>query len=583
MTLPLRAEADTGTGGPSVASPWPVRLRVQVAFLLLVFGYGVSFSFDENDSFDTAFWMQRGDVRSMLEFRHLIQRLLPWWLWQALGAAGIQVGALALLNAWDFCTGAASVMLLYRILRQLTSSGGISLAASFAYATAHCVWLYTGSGRLYTTSMLLTFAAYYAALQLCAAESERRRWFLVIVSAVSVCFACLFWLVHALNAVGVGLLVVAWPSDVSRLRRVAYLAAYSFAGIVLALSIAVACLLYVQVPLEREAIATWMAAAGTQPTQFDALSLMKASFGQAQGILVMNELPYMISGRMLGDPRLGGLASFPWQLGKFIFTWSLLTLVYVYPLLMWRNAERYRRVLIAVLYVPLAINVLFGLAWLGSDEQRFMPSMLSQFALASLAVQDWLGRLHRPRLLAVPLMLSLAFIAGDNLLEALLPSQRAHIVLAAEMKAVRTYVREQDLLLDFGREFPSSFHPMIQYYAGSRYLPMIGDVATWNWDRRDWKQATHRLMSDVWHRGGRIFAMDRLALGFNPQDAIWSEKQHPSPTASQFGQHLRGNYCVTPAFHLGNFRYYLVEPRGPECPDTVSDSPVARLPLDPRR
>ncbi len=549
-------------------------------FLLLVFGYAVSFSFDENDALDTAYWMERGDIRSLLEYRHLIQRMLPLWLWQGLAAAGIRVSAIALLNVWDFSTGAASVMLLYRLLRMVTGSSGISFGATFAYATSHCVWLYTGSGRLYTTSMLLVFAAYYVAWQMREAGTHSRRWTCAVVAAVLVTFGCLFWLVHTLNAVGVGLLVALWPRDTRWLRRAGYLTAFSLTGMVLTLAIAIVCLLYVQVPLEGAAIREWMAGAGTQPTQLDALSVMKAAYGQAQGILVISELPYMISGLMLRDSRLAALASFHWQFGKFIFTWVLLVLVYLYPLLMLRRTSVEKRLLIALLYVPLAINMFFALAWLGSDEQRFMPSMFSQFALGALAVQDLLPSMRRPRLLAAPLLLSVAFIAGDNLLEALLPSQTAHLRLAAEMKAIRPYVREKDLLLDFGREFPSSFHPMIQYYAGAKYLPLIGDIAVWNWDRPDWGGATHQLMEKTWQRGGRVFVMDRLALGLNPPEAIWSDKQHPRPSAPEFGRFLRETFCVTPAFHLGKFRYYQVEPRGPSCPATILESATARLPLD---
>jgi hypothetical protein len=561
---PLKASAATAAGAR--AGVWARYGKYFAVFALLMLGYMLSFSCDENDALDTAYWMEKGDIRSLLEFRHLVQRMLPLWLWQGMNGVGWKVPALTLLNVWDFASAAASVMLLYTIVHLLTASRPISFGATFAYGTAHCVWLYTGSGRLYSTSMFLIFAAFYLALKLGEERGEARRWILALSAATYVCFAGLFWLVHVFSGISVGLIILLLATQVSWRRRLAYVAAFGAFGLVLTVAIAVSCLLYVQIPLEAEPIQAWMAAAGTQPMRFDALSPMKASFGHAHGILAMYPLPYLINGLMLKDPHLAQIGSFPWEFSKFAFVWVLLILVYMYPLwLLWRGDGR-RRILIALLYLPLAINLYFALGWLGSDVQRFMPTMLSQFVLAAFSVQDLLARVRKPRLAGAALAACLLFIAAVNLAESLLPSQRNHMELAAAMRSIRPYTRPNDLMINFGRDLPISYQTMTRYYGGAMFLTATNDAPTYDWDRADWQQNLERIRLETEARGGRMLVMDRLALGMNPVSAAWSERQHPNPTVKQFAAYLRSRYCVIPALYVGQQCYYHVAAREGSCP-----------------
>lgn len=549
-------------------------------FVLIVLAYMLSFSFDENDSLDTAYWMEKGDIRSLLEYRHLVQRMLPLWLWQGLQAIHIDISALGLLNLWDFFSAAASVMLLYRVIVDVTGWRQLSFWASFAYGTAHCVWLYTGSGRLYSTSMFLVFAAFYLALQIGKVVTERARWVIAFASGTLICFAGLFWLVHVFSAISVGLLLILLPTSQSWRRRFGYLTLFSLTGIVLALVIAVSCLMYVQIPLEEQAIKTWMRAAGTQPMTFDHLSIMKATYGHAHGILVMFELPYLINGLMLKDPELSAVGSFPWQFSKFVFVWILLTLVYLYPLWLFGKSDRPMRILIAVLYIPLAINMFFGLGWLGSDVQRFMPSMLSQFVLAALSVQDLLRRVPKPRMLATALVACLIFIAADNLIESLIPFQRQNIVLAQDMKAIRPFVTPDDLLLNFGRDLSISYQTMVRFYGGARTVTTTNDVTKFNWDRLDWKENFENMLQKQESMNARLFVPDRLATGVYPVAAAWSNKQHSKPTVKQFAAHIRETYCLVPAFPIADTQYYRVERKSNSTCPAASLPPMLSSPED---
>jgi len=544
---------------------WKGRGKGLLVFLFLTTAYRLTFSHHFDDALDTAFWMENHSVGSLVEFRHLLYRPLPFWLWEFLRAFHVHISALRLISLWDWTTAAVSVMLLYRVLLELTEAQLISLGGAFAFATAHAVWLYAGTGRLYSTSMFLAIAGYYLAVQAGRSTTRIPRWVLAFAAGTMICFACLFWLIHVLNAVGVGLLLLTLPPRPFG-RRLGYFALYSITGIALALTITASCLSYVHIPLTPHALQTWIGKTNTQPMQFDRLSLMKASYGQANGILALPDLPYMIHGILLKDASLTRLNSLSWQLSKFIFIWLLLVLVYLYPLMMLKRSAREKRILILALYIPLAANMFFALGWLGTDVQRFMPTMLSQVGLGALAAQDLLSRVPRPRLLGASLAVCLVFIAGDNLAESLLPYQRHYRVLAEETKAIRPYVRPNDLMVTFGKDFDVTYQTMLRFYGGATPLDISNDPSTYDWDRRDWKTALAKQWRETREQGGRVFVIDRLALGFKPPQAAWSERQHPYPTVQQFSSFLQAEFCVTPAFYLGDTRYFEVGPKTPSCP-----------------
>ena len=536
-----------------------------LVFVLLAAGYALSFSVDMNDALDTARWMENGNILRLTEFRHLVQRMLPLYIWLYLQSIDVNVSAMTLLSVFDFVSAALSIMLFYRLILDLSWSRGLSFAGSFAYATAHCIWIYTGSGRLYSTSMLFAFAGYYLALQTRKPE-VRRYGRLALAAATMLCFASLFWMVHVFNAVGVGLMLLLLPKRQAWSRRFGYFAVYATAGILLTVLISVATMRFAEIPVTYSSIVAWVKGTETQPLKFTWQSPMNAAYGQAHGILVMYELPYMINGLVRHDDHLVRMASLPWQLGKFFFVWALLLLAYAYPLLMLRRASWELRAIIASLYVPLLMNVWFGLAWLGSDVQRFMPTMVSQFALAVLSVQHLLSRTHRPRLIAGILTASILLIAADNLLESLLPSQRRYISLSRQMLDLRPYVFPNDLLINYGRDITISYLTMTTYHLGARFLNLTNDHTRWRWDRPDWNIEFDRAVRSNWNKGGRVFVMDRLARGFNPPVAAFGERQHPVPTVKHFASFLQSEYCMLPAFFLEGSQYFEAVPRKSPCP-----------------
>ena len=525
----------------------------------------LTFSRVQDDTFDTAYWMERGDVRSMLEYRHLIQRVLPFWTWRGLQAVGIHTTSLGFLSGWDFVTAVLSLLLLHEFLRKLTGWRALSIAATFAYGTAHCMWLYAGSGRLYSTSMLLAIAAWYLALEAHDAMGARRL-LISLAAGVLVCMGALFWMVQVFNAFGVGLLLLFAPSRSKMGARLAHFAAYSAVGTAVALAVAVSCLLYVQIPLEQPAISTWMASAGTQPMKYDVLGVMKASFGQANGHLVMFELPYMINGLMLKDPKLVQIGSLPWQLSKFFLVWILLVPIYLYPLwLMWSPRSIPRGVIFA-LYAPFIVNFVFALGWLGTDLQRFMPTFPSLIALGAISAQDWMRRARKPRLWGAAICAALAFIAADNLVESNLRTQRQLRDLAGQMKAIDPFTHPADLVANFGRDLSVTYQTMTRYYGGAIALTLTNDNTYYDWDSPKWQENVAKLVRERRALGGRVFLMDRVVLGVNPVQAAWSEKQHAKPTVREFAAHVRAAYCVLPGFSIGPDAYFELRENTGSCP-----------------
>jgi hypothetical protein len=569
-TIVTRTEGPKRVSGAEISTLiWERYGKGLLVFILLLLGYELTFSHCFGDALTAAYELEghfiQGPV-SLVEFRHLVNHLWPFWLLNSLRSLNLQVTALEVLHFSDLITAAASVMLMYRILLEITGARFLSLAGTFAYATANCVWTYAGTGRMYSTSMLLVFAAYYLALQIEKPSSEGRQGAIAIAVAGMVCFACFFWLVHVFNVIGVGLLL---PEKSNGRRRLGYLTLYSAAGIVLGLVVAVSCLQYVHIPLTRAGLQAWMDASGTPPIEYGFRGLMEASYGQANGFLATPDLLYMVHGVMLRDPVLVHLGSLPWQLGKFVFIWILLTLVYLYPWVMFKRATSRQKILIFALYIPLAINMFFALGWVGLATARFFPTMLSQVGLGAISMQDLLGRVSCPRLLGAFTIAALVFIAGDNLLEWELPSQRQLTVLADQAKAIRPYVHRGDLLVTFGKDVGlddnGTYDTMVIFYTAARTLTVTNDAYAYNWDWPDWQAVLDGQLQKTQRQGGRLFVMDRLALGFNPPHAAWSERQHRYPTLRQFSQFLQTQYCVTPAFSLGMSQYFQVEARTANC------------------
>jgi hypothetical protein len=535
-----------------------------VCFVLLLLGYGTTFSFDHGDSLDTARWMQQGHVAHLLEFRHLIQRLLPFWLWLGLQQAGLALDPLRLLHLWDMITAALSVLLFYRVIQELAHWRPLSLGLAFLYATTHSVWVYAGTGRLYSTAILFILTAYYLALTLNAA-SERKRWLMITAAAAYTCLAGFFWLVHVFNSLGVGLLILLLPREQSWSHRARYLATYAAVGLLLAGAILVSCLSYGQVPLTAAGIQEWVAGTRTPPTKFNWQSPMNAVYGHHHGILALPHLTYMINGFLRRDSDLLAVNSLPWQMGKFLFLSLLAAVVYGWAFrLLWRGTPRQRALLVA-LGVPLAILWYFALTWLGTDRQRFMPVVISIYGFAAVCLADLLPRLRRPRLWGLMLVVSLGFIAAVNYAEVLRPSQKKFVTLAGDWSPLRSQLTARDLVVDFGRDM--DYQPVIPYYASARFLSLTNDVTYYDWDRPDWLQVFRRIVRQTWQEGGRVFVVDRIALGRKPVEAAWSEKQHPRPTVAGMAQELRSVYCVEPAFAAGPHHYYELRELSAGCPE----------------
>jgi len=542
---------------------WQSWLPGFAAYLLLVAGYAVSFDFNFGDTLDTVRWIRAGEIANLVEFRHLIQRALPYWAWQGADSLGIQVPLLVWFSLLDFLSAAAAVVLFYRLLGLILPSRTIQFLGAFLLATTHCFWEFTGSGRLYSTSLLLVFGAYYLALA-SPRLAGARRWLATAAAAVLVCVACLFWLVHIFNAVGVGLLFLLMPEQGPVGRRVRLATLFAVTGTLAALAIGASSLSYIGVSPTPTAVQAWANHRTMPPTKLDWTSPMKAAFGQTHGIMALPGLPFMVNGLLRQDPELLRVGSLPWQLGKFFFISALLLLVYVYPWLLLKRVDAGRRALILVLYVPLLINLYFALSWLGTDRQRFLPSIVSIIVLGLLSGEDLAKRLGRPRLVASLAAACLLLIAGVNLYEVQLSWQRKYVVVDGQFGSLPRPLQPSDLLVDFGRDI--DYQAAIQYLTGAPYLTLSNDPTYYDWDRPDWETQFQLVVKKVSDRGGRVFVLDRLAEGFQPTQAAWSVKQHPRPTIQQFAAYLRRHWCVTPAFEAGDFQYYRLSPQEAGCP-----------------
>ena len=543
-------------------------VRSAVISGLLLAAYVLAFSHHYDDALDTARRMTSGDVQAMFEFRHLISRLIPFWLWRGLVAVGLHLQALTLLEITDFLSAVAAVMLMYRLLRQLEISRGEAAGFTAAFGTSWAFWMYVGTGRPYSTSMFFALAACSVAVSMDAAPTESSRLLRTAGAAALGMLSCLFWLQQFTSCIGVGMLVAMRPRSISLPRRTLYLAVYGFTGIVLSLAILLAGFTYTGVVHSTSDVHGWIASTHTAPVKFEGSSVMKAAFGHAALLFPLHNLPYMVHGLLLHDPRLVAVGSLGWELSKFTIAWLIFLPVYAYPLLAFRSATPERKALLACFFVPLAANLVFALLWLGSDQQRFLPSLTNVLVLAAMGFTAALehfrdSRPARQRLMIGAIAL-LLFVAVTNLIDGVLRDQREFTHLAHEMEQARGAASDKDFIIFFGRDISVTYKTMVTYYLGPSYLD-LGDEAFYHWERRDWSNQLDSQIEPVLRRGGRVFVLDRLALGLNPVSAAWSEKQRPSPTTRDVALFLKTRFCVIPAWHIGADSYWQLTPRTAAC------------------
>ncbi|NDQ56074.1 MAG: hypothetical protein GZ088_03245 [Acidipila sp.] len=522
--------------------------------------------------------MSSGDVQAMFEFRHLISRLIPFWLWRALVAAGVHLQALTLLEITDFLSAVAAVMLMYRLLRQLEISRGVAAGFTAAFGISWAFWMYVGTGRPYSTSMFFALAAYSVAVSMDAAPTESSRLLRTAGAAALGMLSCLFWLQQFTSCIGVGMLVAMRPRSISLPRRTLYLAVYGFTGIVLSLAILLAGFSYTGVVHSTSDVQGWIAGTHTAPVKFEGSSVMKAAFGHAALVFPLHNLPYMVHGLLLHDSRLVAVGSLGWELSKFTIAWLIFLPVYAYALLAFRNATPDRKALLACFFVPLAVNLVFALLWLGSDQQRFLPSLTNVVVLAAMGFTAALERFRDARparqRLTIGAITLLLFVAGTNLIDGVLRDQREFTHLAHAMEQARGAASDKDLIVFVGRDISPTYKTMVAYYIGPSYID-LGDEAFYHWARSDWAGQLSSQIEPVWSHGGRVFILERLALGENPVSAAWSEKQRPFPKMKDVALFLRTHFCVVPAWHIGADSYWQVAPRTAACKsplDTASNS-----------
>ncbi len=551
-------------------------IRGLVVFLILIAMMWITFSRTQDDALDTAFWTERGEITPMVEFRHLILRLLPLWTWNFLRDLGIAQRALTWLMIWDFVSSALLMMMVFALVKRCVRNSAIAFAGAFAFGTLQCIWIYSGSGRLYSTSMLLAVCAYFLAVSRDTIPSSQKRLIMSMFAAVFISFAGLFWLVHVFNAVGVGLLILFFPLNQRTSERLVNFALYSLAGVLLVLLVGASCLSWAGIPLQADAVSQWISSTQTAPLKYDILGIMKGSFGHAAGILVMNELPYMINGLMLKDSKLLQIGSFPWQLAKYVFVWAILGAIYLRSLWLLFRATPRVRLMVLAFATPLLITLAFAFGWLGTDVQRFAPAMPSLVVLGCLCAQQWSVGLNNPRRFAVIAWACLAFIAVDNLIESNLRSRVFLSGVAEQMAAIRSQTHPSDLMVNFGRDFPVTYQTMTRYYGGAISLTLTNDGVFYDWDSPRWRQEIHEYVEKHRAMGGRVFMMDRVVEGVNPVEAAWSEKQHAKPSVREFAQYLRSAYCVMPAFKVGPQAYFELRENPGSCP--VGSLPPLEVP-----
>jgi hypothetical protein len=148
--IPLRVQGEN-------RQKMSVTLTVLVVYLLLptklYFWDGVAFSANIE--------AVNASATSLLHPNHLVYNLIGYAVWKGLSAIGIALRVLPVLQAMNALFAAATVCLLWQILKETTQSAAYSTWGSLAFAFSATWWKYATDADAYILSIFFLVLTYW--------------------------------------------------------------------------------------------------------------------------------------------------------------------------------------------------------------------------------------------------------------------------------------------------------------------------------------------------------------------------------------------------------------------------------------
>jgi hypothetical protein len=465
---------------------------------------------------------------ALIEPGHLLWRPLGYVLGHMLGTLDAYSSTLWTLQGLCLAASLAGLVAIY-VLCSKVADPWIALFVAAFTAVSNGYWAYAFSGCSYTCGILFqTLALHYAVRE----RTGPGGWRNAFAAGGLGGLAAAAWAINALMAPAILVALLSTTAGSYRRLRQSLHQAGLFAlgyGATFAIPVALAYLLMRVTPRWRVGVpassgmsfAQWLSSARHDvPFHVGSAQLLRAALGWAQSVISLSDVGYRL--------RL-------WRLGEGPFPFSLWSLVapafyagvLLLALILLRGRARLdlrSRSLLYAAILAVALNLAFGVAWQGTDLERYMPSWPFQMALLAIALNLLWERVERARFLPV-MITALVALLLMNWQGTFKPLLARDSYRNAWVSAIAQHASRGDLVLVFGQRKVVIVAPHNENFP--KVLNLSDEIEKGG---SGWRATEIEQIRLTQSRGGRVFLDDALfRLDAAPRDG-WSFKEYPVPT-----------------------------------------------------
>ena len=525
----------------------------EAGFLLVIFTSCIVFVFSEGARFgDATTYAKQIRLGALIEPGHLVWRPLGYFIGHALDTLSTYSSALWTLQGMCLAASVAALAAIYVLCRNVAGPG-IALFISGLTAISNGYWFYAFSGCSYTLGILFQTIALHYAIKKCEATQERKNAF---AAGSFGGLAAGAWAPNLLAAPAILVALITTTGDSSRRVRqflskagvvtLGYLTTFVFP-----LAFAYGCTgaqWRVGPTSSAVSFAQWLLTARHGvPLHIGVGPFLRATLGWAQSVISLSDLGYRLKLWFLAE---GAFPVSSWGLSLMVFYGT----VFLVAMILLRERSRLdvrTRALINAAALALGLNLAFGIAWQGTDLERYMPSWPFQMALLAIALNVLWERADRAQF--IPLIFAPLVILGIvNWHGTFKPVLDANSYRNIWVTTIRQHASRDDLVVVFGQRKIVIVSPHDENF------PKINEIS----DEIEkggtgWRSVEISEIQRTQKRGGTVFLGDSLFwLDSAPRDG-WSFKENPVPTPRDIRDTFLPFKSETVAFTVGREQVWI--------------------------
>jgi hypothetical protein len=465
---------------------------------------------------------------SLIEPGHLVWRPLGSLSSHLLGMMQSSSQTLWVLQFLCVATSVLAVLAIYLLLRALFRPTPAFLGA-LLFLLSNGFWVYSFTGSSYGLSVLLCALSLRLAIK---PPEALRRLPQALLVGVACGLATASWAIQVIVAPSLWLVLLLGPADNRRSLRsagtmTAALAAGFLAAFVVPLLIGYT-LSTTNAPecgdvvgAMRPSFAVWLSCTQHHiPAHFGLASVLRMLMGWPQSIVSIGDLNYQLRLWLFHE---SAFPLTPW-LAVLAVWYAALAAALLVLARHFRSLDRPRQGVLLAALLALVVNLLFAIAWQGTDLERYLPSLPFQLLIFAQVIELQRAHWGSATVLAGG-MLVLLIVGLVNWTGTFAPVLARDSYRQAWVDALHQATGPNDLVVLFG--------PRARVIAlpHDPTLPKIDNVSNEIVQRAEsWRARELHDIDVTLARGGRVFLSDSLfASGYAPRDG-WSFKEYPNPT-----------------------------------------------------